>query len=900
MPVRVIVPLKEGWAFKQADLDETQWLPVSQFPTNVHMDLMAHDRIPDPFVGKNEELVQWVGEKKWVYKTTFVIPDLESAAAETMKHVLAFDGLDTFATVMLNGITILESDNMFLPYRVDVGSVVRTSAPNELVITFDSAYLRGWDLVEGHPDHKWGCWNGDNSRLAVRKAQYHWGWDWGPMLMTCGPWRPIYFEVYTARIADLSFETVVDESLKTASVVARAEVETAQGVDVRQGMTVQFDVFLEGLGVASEVVQVVASAATGYEPNRDIDGVASATFHISSPSLWYPARYGTQTMYTVKATLVVDDDVADTATKRIGLRRAVLVQRALEGQPGTSFYFEINNTPIFCGGSNWIPADSFLPRIDGKRYRDWVALAHDGHQAMIRVWGGGIYEDQALYDACDEYGILVWQDFMFGCGNYPAWPEMRASIQREAAANVRLLRHHPSIVIWAGNNEDYQYRESENLTYDYANKDANSWLKTDFPARYIYEKILADVCAELLPNTPYHYGSPWGGGVDTHDPTVGDIHQWNVWHGTQEKYQDWDRLVGRFVSEFGMQAFPSTRTMDAYLPRGRHDSDRFAQSATADFHNKAVGHERRIALYMSENLRYAPDPLEQFVYSTQLMQAECLASAYRLWRRQWQGPRREYCGGALVWQLNDCWPGTSWSICDYYLRPKHAYFAVRREMAPVTVGMSRREHVHRAGDDEPDHRHSRIGLVKTVRIEIWASNLTAEDLAGIDCVVRAWNVETGEQIYEGRVAKEVMLPANRSTEIAALEMTKLNGDAEQTVAAAYLMTSAGGRQIARCVNWPEPLKYLHLAQPKQLTVRLATSEASKESGGLVDAIELSAEVPVKGLAVEVHKDERNAAADAVRFSDNLVDLVPGETLRLAVQGATTATRFTTRYLGMPA
>ncbi|CAK7229984.1 Beta-mannosidase B [Sporothrix bragantina] len=896
MASRIVVPVDKGWSFKQADLNDSQWLPVSQFPTNVHLDLLAHDRIPDPFVGKNEELVQWIGEKKWVYKTTFEAPAVSSAKQKT---VLAFDGLDTFATVVLNGKTILESDNMFLPYRVDVSSVVRPSETNELAISFDSAYLRGWDLVEKYPDHKWGCWNGDNSRLAVRKSQYHWGWDWGPMLMTCGPWRPINLEVYEARITDLSFDTTVEESLQTATVVARAEIEVTESTkaEALQTSKVRFDVSLNGVAVASETVDVATSAAASSDSDNKVDGVASATFHISSPALWYPARYGKQPMYTVKATLVVHDSEADTTTKKIGLRRALLVQHALEGQPGTSFFFEVNNVPVFCGGSDWIPADNFIPRIDGKRYHDWVALARDGHQAMIRVWGGGIYEEQAFYDACDELGVLVWQDFMFGCGNYPAWPKLRESIRREAAANVRLLRHHPSIVIWAGNNEDYQYQESENLTYDYANKDAESWLKTDFPARYIYEKILADVCTELLPNTPYHYGSPWGGGVDTHDPTVGDIHQWNVWHGTQEKYQNFDRLVGRFVSEFGMEAFPSVRTIDAFLPQGRNDPDRFAQSATVDFHNKADGHERRIALYLVENLRYAPDPLEQFVYCTQLMQAECLASAYRLWKRQWQGPKREYCGGALVWQLNDCWPVTSWSICDYYLRPKHAFFTVKREMAPITVGMTRKEHVHGPKDGEADRGHSRVNIKKTMQIEIWGSNLTTEDLTDVDCVVRAWDVETGKQTYEARLAEGIVLPANRSTEIAALAVPGVAGDEARTVVAAYL-EAGDKKQIARYVNWPEPLKYLHLAQPKQLTAKLATIAVADGSGGTTNVVELSAEVPLKGVAVEVHEDVSDAEADAVRFDDNLVDLVPGETVRLGVQGATAATRFTTRYLGM--
>ncbi|ERS96486.1 beta-mannosidase [Sporothrix schenckii 1099-18] len=883
---RVVVPVDQGWSFKQADQDDTHWLPVGQFPTNVHLDLLAHERIPDPFVGKNEELVQWIGETTWVYKTTFAL-DKAASSSGGNKTVLAFDGLDTFATVVLNGKTILESDNMFLPYRVDVTDSVRADGPNDLVITFDSAYLRGWDLVEQHPDHKWGCWNGDNSRLAVRKSQYHWGWDWGPVLLTCGPWRPIHVEVYDARLSDLSFDTTVDESLRSATVAARAEVEAGSVAGTR----VRFDVSLDGVAVASETVDVAAKEKSSDDDNDNTDdtpdGIATATFLINSPALWYPARYGKQPLYTVRATLLVGVTEADKATKKIGLRRSRLVQQPLEGQPGTSFFFEVNNVPIFCGGSDWIPADNFVPRISGQRYHDWVKLAVDGHQAMIRVWGGGIYEEQAFYDACDELGVLVWQDFMFGCGNYPAWPALRDSIRREAAANVRLLRHHPSIVIWAGNNEDYQYQESEGLTYDYANKDAESWLQTDFPARYIYEKILADVCRALIPGTPYHYGSPWGGGVDTHDPTVGDIHQWNVWHGTQEKYQNFDRLVGRFVSEFGMEAFPSVRTIDQFLPNGRDDADRYPQSATLDFHNKADGHERRIALYLVENLRYAPDPLEQFVYCTQLMQAECLASAYRLWKRQWQGPGRAYCGGALVWQLNDCWPVTSWSICDYYLRPKHAYFTVKREMAPVTVGMTRREHAHsRAGG----HSHSRIDIARRTQIEIWGSNLTLHDIDGVDCVVRAWDVETGKLTYEGTVAEGIVLKANRSTELAALDVPGVKGDEAKTVVAAYL--EASSKQIARYVNWPEPLKYLHLAKP-DLTVDVVTS-----SGDAVVAVAVRSDVPVKGVAVEVHEDTPNAEADAVRFDDNLVDLVPGETVQLGVTGATASTRFTTRYLGL--
>ncbi|PNY29687.1 Beta-mannosidase B [Tolypocladium capitatum] len=852
MAPRSVTPIQANWHFGRADDDSGAYLPVAQFPTQIHLDLLHHGLIPDPNVGKNELDVQWVGETAWVYRTTFPTPpDLRGAA----RAVLAFDGLDTFAAVVLNGEAILQTENMFVPERVDVTGALKGDGENELVITFDVAYSRGWTIVEQHPEHRWGCWNGDVSRLAVRKSQYHWGWDWGPELLTCGPWRPVNLEVYDSRIADLYVDVDVDGSLESAEVVVHASTEG-------KASEVRFDISLGSTSVASGTVHVA-------------HGKAAATFKVQSPELWYPVRYGKQPLYTVEATLLDGAEEADSLSKRIGLRRAELVQRPLQDQPGTSFFFSINNTPVFCGGSNWIPADSFIPRVSRERYRDWLGLVAEGNQFMIRVWGGGIYEEQAFYDACDDMGILVWQDFMFGCGNYPAFPDFLESVEREARENVKRLRHHPSIVIWAGNNEDYQYAESEGLGYDPGDANPENWLETDFPARYIYEKILADVCEELMPGTHYHPGSPWGG-KHTTDPTVGDIHQWNVWHGSQEKWQNFDKLVGRFVSEFGMEAFPSIKTIDGFLPQGKDDPDRYPQSSTVDFHNKAAGHERRIALYLVENLRYAPDPIEHFVYCTQLMQAECLASAYRLWKREWRGPGREHCGGALVWQINDCWPVTSWAICDYHLRPKHAYFAIKREMAPLSMGMTRREQTHAKG------KHTRVDIAKRVRIEVWASNLGLEDLTA-DCVVKAWDVESGEETYAQTVSAKQLLRANRSTEIMAMDVpvaTPAAGLETRTVVAAYLYRD--GAQVARYVNWPEPLKYLHLQRPRRLCARLSHDGR---------AVCISAEVPVKGVAVECEDDE-------VRFDDNLVDVVPGEVVSIGVRGATEETVFTTQYLGM--
>ena len=311
-----------------------------------------------------------------------------------------------------------------------------------------------------------------------------------------------------------------------------------------------------------------------------------------------------------------------------------------------------------------------------------------------------------------------------------------------------------------------------------------------------------------------------------------------------------------------MEGFPSIKTIDSYLPQGKKDSDRYPQSSTVDFHNKAAGHERRIALYLVENMQYKFEPFEQFIYCTQLMQAECLASAYRLWKRQWKGPGREYCAGALVWQINDCWPVTSWAIIDYYLRPKYAYYTVKRELAPITIGLKR------TVTTTPANKYTRVDVKTVHKIEMWASNLSLEKRI-MKVQLNAWDVVTGKETYSKCLHDEFILQPNRSTEITELEVPVQRKDAEEelrTVVAASLIEN--GKQIARYINWPEPLKYTHLQKPKDLKLDLS-SEA--------DTVSITAEIPVKGVALETQDDE-------VIFSDNCVDVVPGETVVIGVKG----------------
>lgn len=460
-----------------------------------------------------------------------------------------------------------------------------------------------------------------------------------------------------------------------------------------------------------------------------------------------------------------------------------------------------------------------------------------------RVWGGGIWEEDIFYDLCDELGVLVWHDFLFGCGNYPCWSELLNSIEEEATVQVQRLRHHCSIVIFAGNNEDYQIQESYGLEYDYEDKNPKHWLKTDFPARYIYEKILPEVIAKNYSTVAYHPGSPWGDGKITSDKTVGDLHQWNVWHGTQEKYQIFDTLGGRFNSEFGMEAFPHLDTVKWFCT---DKTQLYPQSETLDFHNKAAGHERRIATYVVENFRMHTN-LEQFIHLTQLVQSEALMFGYRGWRKQY-GENRQ-CGGALLWQLDDCWPVTSWSIVDYFQRKKPSYYSLARVLAPIAVGVQRAHH---------DWSISHARPAKTSEFELWVvSNRQVEIAAKVE--LRFISIKTGSEI-KGRIEKEIRITSNGTTNVTKGMID--NTTEEQHVLAARVLID--GKVIARDVDWPQPFKYLSFED--------RGVEIKYDAGSM----KINVSKPTKGLVFE----ER----EAVLLSDSAIDVVPGDEIEVFVQG----------------
>lgn len=855
MAISIIRQLDRGWAFSEIGggqgTKDGEWLSIDEIPTTVHVELLKAKRIPDPFVGLDEWEVQWIGEKEWSFKTEFTVTDAELQATHAD---LVFDGLDTFATVLLNGKEILQSENQFIAHRVPVKDTLKIGE-NTLVVNFASAFVKGRELEQEHG--KLSLWNGDSSRLHVRKAGYNYGWDWGPVLMTVGPWRPISLHTYQNRISDLYIKNTVSEEL-----------------------TIDVDVHLTLFEPRPAVASVMLKSSDGVTVVGSdnipiVDGQAVASFKLSkgTVNLWYPVGYGEQPLYTVEIEVAHEQEVVDRKSQRIAFRRARIVEDKLIDHPGLSWLFEINNIRIFCGGSNWIPADSFLTTVTSDRYRAWLKLLVDGNQNMVRVWGGGIYEPDIFYDICDELGILCWQDFMFGCGQYPAYDSFVKSVKTEAEQHVKRLRHHPSLVIFAGNNEDYQLAEALNLQLDYADE-ISDFRKTNFPARYIYERVLPSI-VEANCDIYYHRSSPYSGhGKPTTDLTYGDIHQWNVWHGTQEPWSKWDVLAGRFVSEFGMQGYPDIRTVDYWT--GDHKTERYPQSRTSVNHNKADGFERRLELYLMENFKHA-FTMESYVYYTQIMQAEALASAYRLWRRNWKGNGRELTSGALVWQLNDCWPVTSWAIVDYFLRPKPAYFAIARELQTYTVGLTRT-----VSKKFTNPKTAAFFTIDTT-LEIWGTNKTLEDKA-VTLDITCFDLENDRWTYKWE--QGAVLAANASTEIfkgplpGQPRRTKESQAPKSIIASARLLDQSTGTLLARATNWPEPYKYLKFPPLKEveLTVTLL---------GDGESVQLSSSRPVKGIVLD-------AEGECVKWGDQAIDLVPGDpqiVKAIGLKGREVKTRF---------
>ena len=644
-PGKTVVPLNAGWQFREAN--KTDWHNAT-VPGCVHTDLLANKLIEDPFYRDNEKKQQWIGKTDWEYRTTFkVTPQVLNR--ENVE--LVFDGLDTYAQVYLNDQLLLNADNMFRTWRVNAKPALK-AGDNTLRILFRSP-INEILPVMAKLNYQLPAVNdqGEKTSPFTRKAPYHYGWDWGPRFVTSGIWRPVSLQAWDhARISDLQI------------VVNKIAGQAAQ-------LTANVEIQASGSETATVVLMNLTDKALAGTKDIKLkpgSNRLSFDFTIDRPDLWWPNGLGSQPLYVFRARGLINNKMLDEKTTRIGLRTLEL--RRQRDNSGESFMFVINGVPVFAKGGNWIPADSFPTRITTQKYRYLLESVRDSNMNMLRVWGGGIYETNEFYELCDEMGILVWQDFMFACSMYPGNQEFLDSVRAEAIDNVKRLRNHPSIVIWAGNNEietawrNWGWRQ---------NLPASLW--DDY--QKIFHGVLQEVCDQYDPSRLYWPSSPHGGLPDDPDSKrSGDVHYWEVWHA-EKPFSEYEKQRPRFMSEYGFQSFPNIETVKYYtLP-----NERDIESPIMLAHQR---HPRGNQLVREYMLREYPKPkdFESFLYISQVLQAEGIRTGTEHLRRI-----MPHNMGALYWQIDDCWPVASWSSIDYFGRWKALQYYAKRFYSDLLI-----------------------------------------------------------------------------------------------------------------------------------------------------------------------------------------------------------------------
>jgi beta-mannosidase len=647
----------EGWTFRQTD--KAEWLPA-KVPGTVHTGLMENGKIDDPFYRLNEHDVQWIDKTDWEYKTVF---EADENILNRDRIQLHFKGLDTYADVFVNGTQVLQADNMFREWQADVKEVLK-KGENELRIVFRSPVnegikrydAQGFEIpVSGNDLAEIGQVEGGKKvSVYTRKAGYHFGWDWGPRLVTSGIWRPVYLEAWDeARIENLQIiqHEISDEKAKFTAVFE---------IEAEERNKVSLSVLNNGTTLATTDVEL-QEGKKKYEVG----------FVIQNPKLWWTNGLGEAHLYSITGELKTGQGIMSEET-RIGIRTLELVRE--KDEQGTSFYFKLNGHPVFMKGANIIPNDIFLPRVTAENYRTMIETARESNMNMLRVWGGGIYEDDTFYDLCDENGILVWQDFMFACAMFPGDGAFLENVKQEAIDNVKRLRNHPSIALWCGNNEilgawygwGWKVRE-EAKSKENADKIWQAYVD-------IFHKTLPEVVEELDPQRSYWGSSPSSGLGIPADLVNGDEHYWGVWWG-KEPFDTYATHLARFMSEYGFQSFPEISTVREYAEP--EDYDIFSDVMKS--HQRSSIGNGTIEYYMLQEYQQ-PKDFESFLYVNHVLQAEGIKFAL-------EGHRRAmpFCMGSLYWQLNDCWPVASWSSTDYYQKWKALQYYVKKGFEPVLV-----------------------------------------------------------------------------------------------------------------------------------------------------------------------------------------------------------------------
>ena len=633
-PQNEIVEIKK-WDFEY----NGDWLKAD-VPGNNFSDLLDQNIIPDPFYGTNEDSVQWVSEREWVYRSNF---KLSKDFLLKEKHEIIFHGLDTYSSVYLNDSLILNANNMFRKWNVPLKGILKET--NILVVKFQPTSFH-----ENKKEKNVGYKLPGGKKVHTRKAGFHYGWDWGPKISVSGIWKPIELKGYNRSY----IKDIYIEQKEIFDSLAKLKVN------------LELDIIHSGMYILKINDQEYKLKLNSGEQKLAFD------YNILDPILWWPNGYGKQHLYKIETKLMQDKNIISKKTKKIGIRKTELITS--QDSLGNEFYFKINNQAIFMKGANYIPQDNLQNRVSKEKYIDLLTQVTKANMNMIRVWGGGIYEEDMFYNTCDSLGILVWQDFMFACAMYPSDSLFLENIREEAIDNVKRLRNHSSIILWCGNNEIAEAWKNWGWQNSF-----NEYEITKIEQGYkdIFSNILPEVVNQYT-DLPYWESSPKLGRGDNNHHLEGDVHYWGVWHDSQP-FSTFEKNVPRFMSEFGFQSFPELSTIKKFSAK----KDWKLNSDVMTSHQKHPRGNTLIQEYMNREYNQPLD-FEKFIYASQILQGEGMRIGLEAHRRS-----QPYCMGTLYWQLNDCWPVASWSSIDYYGNWKALHYVAKDVFSPIALSITK-------------------------------------------------------------------------------------------------------------------------------------------------------------------------------------------------------------------
>ena len=814
--------ISKDWTFSQENAQK--WNPAT-VPGCVHTDLLNNHLIKDPFFRLNEKELQWIGKTGWIYKTTF---DVNEAILAKNKLELVFEGLDTYADVYLNGEKIIIADNYFRSWQADVKKLLKLNG-NTLEVKFHSVYEVNLPKWQKAPYRLQAFPNNDQADTCInmysRKPGFHYGWDWGPRLITSGIWKPVRLKAWDgAKIKNVWIQQNVVNA-KQANLVAVFQLFSESKQQLK------FKVNWDG--------------KTGVEHSAEVnpgENTIKLPITIDNPRLWWTNGLGKQELYTFSCSVENSKSVPMDAEQVCTGLRSLKVIRDKDAY-GKSFYVELNGQPVFMKGSCYIPLDNFQNRVGDDRYEFIIRSAAEANMNTLRVWGGGFYENSKFYELCDKYGILVWQDLMFACGMYPSDAEYLNSVKAEIAENVSRLRNFACIALYCGNNENEISWHSWGWKsmFDKASQESYENSLTN-----LFYKLIPDVLKETDSLHYYHPSSPIAGfkanGIDK-PYSDGDIHYWGVWHG-KDPFERYRSNIARFVSEYGFQSYPEFSSVKKYsIPE-----DWEIHTDVMHSHQRCMGDNRKdldygnklILQYMADNYK-VPTDFKQFLYVNQVLQAEGVKIGFEAHRRNM---KNNYCMGSLFWQIDDCWPVASWSSIDYYGKWKALHYFSKKGYAPVLVS------------PVTENDSMKVYIVSDLR----------EKTNKADLRMKLMQVD-GKLLWSE--TKSVAIDANTSSVAWAEKLGGLLKDADKTKLVFTTELVVNGAVISDNIWHFVPVKDLKLEKPN------IKAEIQKTNG--IMQIKLSSNVLAKNVLLQL-PDEYDAF-----FSDNYFDILPGKEQTIIVK-----------------